>query len=323
MRERNVYLSQFLEGAAENAARNPGGAAKWILGGLLVFIALISAVCSYKPIESGHVGVVYQFSKIIGEIQPGANFLPPWQSVTVQNVQIQNAKFRDATTPEEKKNPVDFLGHITAASNQSQDVFFDVTLNWTLDQDKVMNLYTTLGPSFFEKLVPSRMNQYFKAETVKYEATDALQKREKIRTDVTAALSDDLGKYGIRVVSLQIDNIDFNGDFSAAILKKQIATQDAQAAANRVAIEKANADIAVAQAKGRADSAIEAARGDAESIRIKAQAQADANLKISSSLTDQLIRSKAVENLTGIKGYILPAGGNFLFDPTTALTGIK
>lgn len=312
-----------LERMADSAEGNPKTALKIVLGFVIGLVALVSGFCTYHPVEAGHVGVVYQFGNIVGEIQPGANFLPPWQGVTIQNVQIQNAKFRNAESDAEKKNPVDFLGRISAASNQSQDIYFDVTLNWTVDPAKVKGLYGNVGPSFFTKLVPSRMNQYFKAETVKYEATEALQKREKIRTDVTAALEKDLSQFGIQVVSLQIDNIEFDADFAAAILRKQVATQEAQAAANNVAVEKAKADIAVAQAKGRADSAIEAARGEAESVRINAEAKAAANLKLSASLTDQLIRSQAIENLKGIKGYILPSGGNFLFDPTSALTGAK
>ncbi len=284
--------------------------------GVLLLVALGTGICSYQPVESGHVGVVYQFGRIIGELQPGGHLIPPWQSVRDVNLQVQHTKFHAKATGDEV-----VYGTITAASKETQDVFFDVTLNWAVTGAGVQSLMTDVGINFFAVLVPSRVNQYFKAETVKYEATEATQKRELIREDVTKALESDLAKFGIHVVSLQIDNIGYNTGFHDAIESKQKAVQQAAAEQNQVAVRQAQAQQAQAEAKGKADSVIEAARGEAESIRIRAQAQADANTKISASLTDQLIQSQAIENLKNIKGFILPAGNgsSFLFDPIAAL----
>jgi len=286
----------------------------------LLVVALGTVVASYNQIGVGHVGLEYQFGNIIGQTGAGAHFILPWRSLEEVNVQVQRARFhnpgRTAAGKEEALN-VDVYGTISAASHETQDVYYDVTLNWFVTPDRVQSLYATVGPNFFNTLVPSRVNQYFKAETVKYEATEATQKRETIREDVAKALESDLAPYGITVASLQIDNISYDKAFSDAILQKQVATQNAQTAQNQVAVEQANAAQAVARAKGVADAAIESARGDAQSTLLRADAQAQANQKIAASLTPELIRSQAIARWGGNMPAILPSGGSVIIDPAS------
>ena len=309
---------QIGEPTSDRARLIVHGARTVIIGGLVVIALLTALLSSYTQIDNGNVGIVYQFGKIVGQIESGAHFLPPWQEVTQVNVQVQRARFH-AIQLDRAGQPTepDVYGRIDAASHETQDVFFDVTLNWQITSNVVQDLYRRVGPDFFTRLVPSRVNQYFKAETVKYEATEATQKREQIREDVTKALAADLAPYGITVLSLQIDNIDYNPDFKKAIEQKQIATQNAQAAQNQVAVSQANAAQLVAKAKGDADAAIESARGDAQSTLLKAQAQADANKQLSASLTPELIRSQAIAKWAGNMPAFLPQGGNVIVDPSS------
>ena len=288
-----------------------------ILGPLFLVTAFFS---TYTQIENGNVGVVYQFGRIVGQLPAGAHFIAPWSEVKSVDVQVQRARFHNPTKKtdgaDEKLN-VDVYGTIDAASHETQNVYFDVTLNWQITADQVQPLFQKVGPDFFARLVPSRVNQFFKAETVKYEATEATQKREQIRADVTQALGQELAQYGITVVSIQIDSIAYDSGFTKAIENKQVATQNAQAAQNEVAIAQANAAKAVADAKGKADAAIEAARGDAQSTLVRAQAQADANRQLSASLTPALIQSQAIQKWTGNMPAVLPNGGGVIIDPSS------
>jgi regulator of protease activity HflC (stomatin/prohibitin superfamily) len=264
--------------------------------------------------------VEYEFGRIVGQEGPGAHFIVPWRSLSQVNVQVQRARFHNPAG--EERLGEDAYGRIDAASHETQDVFFDVTLNWQITASEVQPLYRNVGPDFFAKLVPSRVNQFFKAETVKYEATEATQKREVIREDVAKALAADLVPYGITVISLQIDNIDYNEPFKRAIEDKQVATQRALQAQAQVAVTQAEAAQAVAKAKGAADAAIESARGDAQSTLVRAQAQADANRQLAASLTPALLQSQAIAQASNIKFAIVPQGSNFLLDPSGVL-GLK
>ena len=163
--------------------------------------------------------------------------------------------------------------------------------------------------------MPIRVQELFKNETVKYTAIEITQKRAEIDDKVARALNAELEPYGLRVVSIQIDNLWYSGEFEAAIEQKQVATQQALRAQEQVAQKEAEARQAVADAKGKADSAIEAARGQAESTRINADAQANANRRLAESLTPELIRSQAIQKWTGNMPAILPAGATTIIDP--------
>jgi regulator of protease activity HflC (stomatin/prohibitin superfamily) len=284
--------------------------------GLALFV-VITLVSSYRSVDNGHVGVESEFGQIVGQNGPGAHFIVPWRTLAQVNVQVQRARFHNPSGQEILG--VDAFGRIDAASHETQDVFFDVTINWQITASEVQPLLRNVGPDFFTKLVPSRVNQFFKAETVKYEATEATQKRELIREDVAKALAADLVPYGITVISLQIDNIDYNEPFKRAIEDKQVATQRALQAQAQVAVTQAEAAQAVARAKGAADAAIEAARGDAQSTLVRAQAQADANRQLAASLTPALLQSQAIAQASNIKFAIVPQGSNFLLDPSGVL----
>ena len=65
-----------------------------VLSFLLAVTVLLS---SYTQIDNGNVGIVYQFGKIVGQVNSGAHFLPPWQEVTQINIQVQRALFHSST----------------------------------------------------------------------------------------------------------------------------------------------------------------------------------------------------------------------------------
>ena len=86
--------------------------------------------------------------------------------------------------------------------------------------------------------------------------------------------------------------MDFEPEYNAAIAEKSIALQNKQTQeiANETAIAKAEADKKVAIVKAQAT---------AESTKIKAEAEAEANKTISQSLTDEIIKNKAIDKWDG------------------------
>lgn len=288
------------------------GIATLVLGVLAGIITLFS---SYTQVPAGHVGVVYQFSDIVGEIDSGGQFKAPWRSVKKVNVQEQRVWFRD---PDEKEDKDKFMGRIDAASMETQNVYMDVTVNWRPDRGHVRDLYRNIGPNYFQTLVTSRVRELMKNETVKYTAIEITQKRAALGDSVVKALNGELTPYGITIVSLQIDNLWYSGEFDKAIEEKQVATQQALRAEEQVKQREAEARQAAAKAKGEADARIEAARGEAEATRVNAEAQAKANLLLSQSITPNLLQYRAIDKMNG-QTLIVPAGSNFLLDPTSLL----
>ena len=287
---------------------------------------------SYHPIPAGEVGVISEFGKIVGQVGEGPQFIAPWRDLRKVDIKVQRAEFRD--TP-------DGLGSIAAASQETQNVFFNVTLNWQVSPDAVQGLMRTVGPDFFNILVPTRVRQFFKAEIVEFSAVDATRSREQIRENVSRALSTELSEFSIAVVSLQIDDVGYEPAFEQSIEAKQVATQDALRAQEVVAQRVAEAAQAEAQAKGEAaaqvaraqgdreariltaeaekQARILAAEGEAEALILEGEAKALANIAIAASLTADLIQFEALKQLDGVEIALLPSGSNFLLDPTNIL----
>ena len=264
-----------------------------ILVALGVALMLITLFSSYQQIEAGHVGVVRTFGEITGSIGEGPNFIAPWQTVQVKNVQTRKAEFRNPVPNVDDDERV-ALGRIEAASFETQDVFYDVVLNYSIDPAQVEDLFREVGPDWFRILVPNRVQQVFKAEVVRYLAIEATQKREEIRELVTAALRRELDPYGVHIESLQIESISYRPEFSAAIERKQVATQDAlrERESSRSASRRRVRTRRRRRARRRARCAI---ASDHHGIVLRADAQAQANRAVAESLTPALVQYTALD----------------------------
>lgn len=248
-----------------------------------LFLVVFTVVESFHSVRAGYVGVIYQFGNIVGQTEAGLVTTWPWQNVQEANVQVQRAQFSD----------------LDAFSAETQDVFIVTTINYRVDPVAIQDLYRTVGPNYFEKLVPTRVNQLFKDETVKYRTVEIAPNREKIRRAVRVSLSTELARYSIQVEDLLIDDIKFSPEFTKAIEDKQIATQQAQAAQNRVR-----------EARFKAQQVIEQAQGEARAYRVKNR-----------TLTPLVVQQNAIEKLNpNVEVLILPSGSNFLL-PAGLLAG--
>ena len=306
-----------------------------ITGAVVVFLLATVGLTlwrSYHPIPAGEVGVVSEFGKIVGQVGEGPQFIAPWRDLRRVDIKVQRAEFSDRA---------EGLGSVAAASLETQNVFFNVTLNWQVSPDAVQGLMRNVGVDFFNTLVPTRVRQFFKAEVVRFTAVDATRLREQIRINVAANLAADLQQFSITVVSLQIDDISYETAFEQSIEAKQVASQDALRAQEVVAQRTAEALQAEAQAKGEAAAQVARAEGDklariltaeaenqarvlaaeaeAQALLLEGEAKALANTAIAASLTKDLIQFEALKQLAGVQIAILPSGSNFLLDPSNFL----
>ena len=252
---------------------------------LMVFSTFFASV---HQVPAGHIGVVYEFGAIKGQIAEGLQFVAPWRNVMLANIQVQRRVF----------------DKLNAFSEESQDVFVRASLNVRVSPDTIQQLYRTVGPNFFNVLVESRVIQNFKDETVKYKSVEIAPNRENIRKAVRERLEKELSPFSIEVVDLLLDNIDFNPEFKKAIEDKQIATQRALEEQQKIEGER-----------HKAQQAIERAKGEGSAILFRAEKEAEANRKLAASLTPELVRYAMVQKLSDkIQVMMLPAGQNFILD---------
>lgn len=271
------------EATGDKERHDLGTALKW--GSVLIFVVIFglwSMAGSFHSVSAGHVGVVYQFGNIVGQTDAGLVTTLPWQKLVEANVQVQRSSFEE----------------LDSFSRETQDVFIKATINYQVDPEDIQDLYRNIGPQYFDKLVPPRVNQLFKDETVKYTAVQIAPNRETIRRNVLKRLKAELAPFSIQIDDLLLDNIHFSPEFTKAIEDKQIATQEAKAAQNRVKTAKAEANQSIALAKGQA-----------KAQRLQRQ-----------TLTPLLIQKYAIDKLNpNVQVILLPSGSNFLL-PSSLLS---
>lgn len=263
-----------------------------IITGLLWII--MTVLMSVETVDVGKVGVVKSFGHITGELDSGWHGVPPWADVITFETRVKTMRFAG----DENTQPA-----IAAFSSETQNVQVKATLNYNVDPADVGQLYRQVG-SNFEILIPSRVNQVVKDETVKYTATSLAPNREKLRQSVVARLKTELAPFSINVLDVNLDNISFSTQFEKAIEAKQEATQEALKAQQQVQ-----------SATFQAQSRVEAAKGDAEVLRQKANGQADANRSLNASLSPAVLQYLTIQKLAGnISVIMLPTGDNQILD---------
>ncbi len=306
----------FLFGRAMRSEAEPGSpeADRGLIVIVLAIIVFVlwagahTALSSLKQIEAGHIAVVYQFGEIVGSRGEGLQFIGPWQEIRTESIRVQRARF----------------DNVSGFSAETQEVNISATVNYRVDPAAVEDLYRTVGPNWFDILVEPRINQYFKAETVKYNTVDIAPNRETIRENVRNALALDLQEFSVTVQDLLIDNVDFTEAFKQSITEKQIAAQNALREQERIAQAQNEAIQREERAKGEAAAEVARAKGEAEARVLRAQAQAEANRLLDESLTPKVIQFLAIDKLApNLDIALIPSGEGIIIDPATLLGGLN
>lgn len=284
-------------GLRRQGKRDEGTA--WILAAALAVIVVVGgwgAFRSFHSVDAGHVLVVRQFGEIVGQRGDGFQTIAPWQTAEDVSTQVESQRFQ---MDDRGGDAGDVIRSGPAISEETQPVYAVVTLNYRVSDQAVQELYTDVGSTFFEKVVAPRVFQVFKNETVKFKSVAVAPNREQIRRAVQAELDRQLAGFSIDVVDFLINDLDFPQEFTEAIERKQVATQDALAAQQKVE-----------QAKAEAQQEIERARGQAQAQRLRANA-----------LTDRNLQFEALQILKAAPPQIvfLPSGTGNLLDPSTFL----
>ena len=262
----------------------------WVV---IVGMPILTLASSINQIPAGNVGVIYEFGAIKRQIEEGFQMVFPWQSVLVANIQVQRHMF----------------DKLDSFSQETQTVYVRASLNISVSPNAIQELYRAVGPNYFNVLIEPRVYQNFKDEIVKYKSVDIAPNREKIRQEVRRRLEKELSTHSITVEDLLLDNIDFRDEFEHAIEAKQIATQKALEEEQKVVVER-----------HRAEQVLEKAKGEGNAILAVAEKQAEANKKLSESLSPELIQYTFIQKLSEkIQLMLLPVGQNFIFDPGTLI----
>lgn len=144
-----------------------------------------------------------------------------------------------------------------------QYVKIDLSVTYTLNPDKVIELHKETGPNFASIIIEPAVLGALKDVSGNWEAGEIPANRAKMTDAIQRELTQKLVRYGINVTFVEMLNIDFSDEFEKAVEAKQIAMQNAIKAKNETA-----------RIKEEANQKLVSAEAEAKSMAIRAEALA-------------------------------------------------
>lgn len=288
---------------------------------LLALAVLIVSVLlsSVTVVPTGYTGILTTFGHVENRtIGAGAHLILPWQNVVkmdnrTQKVQIQTEAF----------------------SSDIQQVDLVLSVNYCIDQSTAQELYRSVGINYYENVMYPRILENTKAVFSRFTAENLIARRNSLSDSIAADTAGDLERYGITIVSIAIEDIDFTDAFTTAVEAKQVAAQNKLTAeteqAQKTMEAEANAKRQVIAANAEAEKSVIAANAELEVVKVQAEAalyagekEAEMNKRISESLTEGLIRYYWIKQWDGkLPSTVLGDGASYMIDLTGQMNQVE
>lgn len=255
-----------------------------ICGIAAIFILFLLITC-ITTVPTGYTGILTTFGRVEDRTMgAGVHLIAPWQKI----VKLDNRTQKVTITTE-------------AFSSDIQEVDLTMSVNYCIDQTTAQNLYKTVGKEYYSIILEPSILNNTKVAFAKYTAENLLAHRDELAKQIAGKLAEDASVYGITIVNLNIENVDFTDAFTNAVEAKQVAaqnkltaeTQQAQKTMEQEQIAKRriiDANAAAEEAKIQAEADLEVTKIQADAAEYAGQKEAAKNKAISEWLTDTLIR---------------------------------
>ena len=275
----------------------------------VIAVAVIVALCCITTVPTGYTGIVTTFGRVEDHtFDAGFHIKSPFQRVIKMDNRTQKA-----------------VETLQAFSSDIQQVDISIAVNYSIDQTTAEKLYKTVGEEYYSKILYPRLLENTKSIFSKYTAEKLVAYREKLSTEITELVTEDVKDYGITVSSISVQDIDFTDAFTNAVEAKQVAQQNkltAQTQQDQLTMEaQQEAERQVIKAQADAEQTKIAAQADLEVTKIQADAaeyagqkEAAKNKAISESLTEELVRYYYIQQWDGkLPATMLGDSANILY----------
>lgn len=253
-----------------------------------LIIALILLGSSATSIKTGYTGVVTTFGKASTRtLDAGFHFkLPFVQDVISMNNQVQLSTI-----------------DTDCVSKDLQSVGCTIAVNYRLPSDKSYDIYTTIGTGYSDVILLPAVQESLKAVMSKYTAEELITSREIVSQEFYDNLSSRVSTYGLYIEKTNIVNFNFSDEFNKAIEDKQVAEQN-------LIKTKTEQEQAIVIAKAEAEKKTIQAEANATAILKEANAKAEANKLLQSSLTAMVLEQQKIEKWDGVMPKVITSDGD-------------
>lgn len=255
-----------------------------VIVGVLLLIGIIFGAKSCTTVPTGHTGIITTFGRVEDKtFSSGLHFKAPWKHVVMMDNRTQKVEVP-----------------ASAFSKDIQQVDIKASYNFSINQETAQTLYKTIGVNYYENVILPRILEDTKAVFTLYSAAELVAHRNELSDLIFEKLSIDVAPYGIQIISVNIEDIDFTDAYTKAVEDKQVAEQDLlrtkTVQEQETNIKKAQAERAIIDAEAaakvkaiNADAELNAAQKKAEAELYAAQKEAEGNRALQASITQELI----------------------------------
>ncbi|WNS82361.1 prohibitin family protein [Domibacillus sp. DTU_2020_1001157_1_SI_ALB_TIR_016] len=244
-----------------------------VLGGALVALALILGLALLsmfiEKIPNGYVGVVYSPNGGVQEdtLGQGWHVVGLFDKVTIYPVRMQTVNYKD----------------IQVATSDGKSVTVDFAYNYSIQPDKVVDVFNQFGPIEVEQIEDSylrtRLWDAGRKGIAKYSVIDTYgEKSSEAAVDVQTLFAEDIKDLGFVVDNMTLGVPKPDKSTQAAIDKRVEAAQE---------LERKQIELKIAEA-------------EAQKKKIEAQGIAEYNQIIKESISQEVIQNKWIEKWDGV-----------------------
>ena len=100
-----------------------------------------------------------------------------------------------------------------------------MSVNYSIDKETAQELYKTVGRNYYDNVVYPRILECTKACFSQYTAESLVANRNVLSDRIMNELAGDMKAFGVKIINVSIENIDFTDAFTDAVEAKQVAEQ--------------------------------------------------------------------------------------------------
>lgn len=250
-----------------------------VIVGLIVLILVFG---SFGTVGAGERGVKTRFGAVVGLIPQGLYFKMPF----IEKVHKMEVKTRTVNYDKNgKEGDAAETSQLSGASKDLQDVWIGVVVTYHINPDKVQQIYAQYSSidNYESNVIEPIIRELVKTTSAQYTAEELVTKRAEFSDKVNVALTDRFATKDAILERFSVTNFEFSKAFTQAIEAKVTATQNAEAAKNKLEQVKFEAQQQIETAKATAEaqriqSASLAAQGGADYVNLKAIEKWDGHL---------------------------------------------
>ena len=271
---------------------------------IILVVAIVGGVFTVKScklIGTGKTGIVYNYKDGVQKetLQPGINFISPFEKVkefsTSNEILVMSKDKRDGSKDDDS---------FKVATSDDASIAISFQMSYRYNPDTVVDTYKKFRGMDGDDIIKSRIKPVLKSKisevTTDYSMMDIYSgNRSALNAAITEYLNEDFSKkYGIEVLDASVVDVHPDNKLKEAIDNRVTALQEkqqAEAEQEKIMVQKETEKIQ--------------AETDAQIKVTQANAEAESNRIISSSITDELIRMKEAEARNKF-GWVTTQGAN-------------